>query len=1712
MHAGAGPRPEGRELALEKEGVEAGREVNLDAAVQVLVENVSVRRRPVRAQVSLKEDPRGGPFEGEVAGVELVKKVPRYLGEDRKPAAGAQVQAPDEREELRLSEPPALEGPVLARAKLELVAARVVLADDLDGDGEAEGKVVRQVGVGALVSRGGCLEGSKGLEHFAQNGAQNGSPGVAGGTDLSALPEALALLLGGVFLGAAVRQGQKEVRESGPGKPRQKVVSLPAARDQGARHLPGNLKRQQADVRIEGGLGNQPKNVHDELREEAFLRGRLPLKVASASPPGEARSLAEHQDDVLGAAHLYDYPGEPDERLKVVQIGTAGGNRLSKLLRVRNPADQTSVAASVLCLDKLDVCQRAPGADLLQQPQLDLLPSGLLLPACLLPGLLDRIGQDRQQLHHRVVGGLLGGSPKEVKGRVALGRDVLPAASRTGKKSLLVELEDVGQEELVSAKYDGLPLLNGLFDVGPDPERHLSGVRQVLSEVRASPRGVPRGSAALFGPVYPQRPFDGLREDHIRDVQVVGQLKRDPGLVRASDPENKRNESHSGREQLPHHLHLPGYVPPCAREHGRGQLRQESLPELAQARLGKQPQHPVQAVLVVYLAHHQEPPDAKEVQAPLVRLFGHLSGVVSAAHSLPSGSQRRARPLAPQGLRPSPEVQLRGPPTAKAYPPISSRAPGAQRQGNLRARAGACMELVQSRGGLDAEANGEGVSRGELSLTLDELRWAQLQVGPEFGFVLSPVVPRPQKQKKSRPRPESQVDEGSSARPGPSAAAKRQRPGASSQSKGSAGTGFWASEERGNCASSEVSFEGKATRQSGPSRVSASSEGLARDGAAPVSTAPGSGSAHAGAASPGVGLKSLRMVDFKGFSLALLERLSKTPGSKWFLQPVDPELDGVPDYFAVIENPMDFQTIREKLVRNMYKNPFGWQLDMRLVFYNALKYHKEGNAVREDALSLATEFEQRCRETGEVNPYYYPLLLERQEALPVRSSEIDAGLSLKLGRLDQTLLNRIFSLLNSGRGRGGADGSDCWRDGGEEEPTPEAIVEGLRFKPSLLRAQIALLVDSVIGVQEKYDSLPREDFSLRRDSARDRFLGEEVAMTPSSEEGVSEERGFASSPNVRAREESDEFGEECGLARMRAGASEPGSRREALNPSDSNSNDEQDLYCGAATLCVRGPPLGGGLLRGLLRGLPRELLLPHQDGFQPPPLEEPPPEDLEGLGGLLRQGVPDPDVSVLLGLVQVEPGESPVLGALLLDVRPDVLQDLLHRLALLQGLPDALLGEHVAKQDDAGLRLLRRGAGRLSRGSVPGPGLRARTRVRGLRGGPGRDGGVPEAGRGEVSGQELLREEVPRVRAQQDSAALGVQVVQLRRPLLRREALALLREALGPVGVRPEGAGDGGSGAGDADAGRVSGGNPHRDLLARDLKVVQGLYRVVALDGFLEQNASSSGPLGRPRLHRQDPAEDRKHPLQLFPPDPGKQPHQPVYHKQQGSRLGLDLVQLRQPGGSVLLGLGSLDGNGRVQDLLSAQLQGLRDGLHGVELNVADPLGPAGPVVPDDPNVPHIPGGAREELENVVLGRVQVQIQDQNSQVVSAGVLQVLPDLLQLGVGPRSPSKGLPGTAPAGTAGALFRARPGPHQRASSAPGRPEPLAVLPLPPAPPSRRSGAAPLGAAVLVPPASGRVRPAAIPGVRLAVALGFGLPHLARPSRPRPAVAAVHLAKAP
>ncbi|KAJ3705331.1 hypothetical protein LUZ61_009036 [Rhynchospora tenuis] len=99
-----------------------------------------------------------------------------------------------------------------------------------------------------------------------------------------------------------------------------------------------------------------------------------------------------------------------------------------------------------------------------------------------------------------------------------------------------------------------------------------------------------------------------------------------------------------------------------------------------------------------------------------------------------------------------------------------------------------------------------------------------------------------------------------------------------------------------------------------------------------------SGSGLKGSVS-GLSLKSVKrtpLPDRKTLE-EILEKLQKKDTYGVFAEPVDPE--ELPDYYDVIEHPMDFSTVRRKLVKNVYSSFEQFEDDVFLICSNAMQYN-----------------------------------------------------------------------------------------------------------------------------------------------------------------------------------------------------------------------------------------------------------------------------------------------------------------------------------------------------------------------------------------------------------------------------------------------------------------------------------------------------------------------------------------------------------------------------------------------------------------------------------------------------------------------------------------------------------------------------------------------------------------------------------------------------
>lgn len=96
----------------------------------------------------------------------------------------------------------------------------------------------------------------------------------------------------------------------------------------------------------------------------------------------------------------------------------------------------------------------------------------------------------------------------------------------------------------------------------------------------------------------------------------------------------------------------------------------------------------------------------------------------------------------------------------------------------------------------------------------------------------------------------------------------------------------------------------------------------------------------------------------KEMCLEIMDRIMKLPCAAVFLDPVNPERDGVPNYYTFIKHPIDLGSIYKKLLNNEYNGFHQWDKDMNLVWTNAEKFYKKNSYIGALADELRKHYEK----------------------------------------------------------------------------------------------------------------------------------------------------------------------------------------------------------------------------------------------------------------------------------------------------------------------------------------------------------------------------------------------------------------------------------------------------------------------------------------------------------------------------------------------------------------------------------------------------------------------------------------------------------------------------------------------------------------------------------------------------------------------------------
>ena len=74
--------------------------------------------------------------------------------------------------------------------------------------------------------------------------------------------------------------------------------------------------------------------------------------------------------------------------------------------------------------------------------------------------------------------------------------------------------------------------------------------------------------------------------------------------------------------------------------------------------------------------------------------------------------------------------------------------------------------------------------------------------------------------------------------------------------------------------------------------------------------------------------------------LEIMDKVMKRPCAALFLEPVDPDRDGAPNYYMVVKRPVDLGTIRRRLENDEYPSVAAWNREMNQMLKNLMEENR----------------------------------------------------------------------------------------------------------------------------------------------------------------------------------------------------------------------------------------------------------------------------------------------------------------------------------------------------------------------------------------------------------------------------------------------------------------------------------------------------------------------------------------------------------------------------------------------------------------------------------------------------------------------------------------------------------------------------------------------------------------------------------------------------
>lgn len=105
----------------------------------------------------------------------------------------------------------------------------------------------------------------------------------------------------------------------------------------------------------------------------------------------------------------------------------------------------------------------------------------------------------------------------------------------------------------------------------------------------------------------------------------------------------------------------------------------------------------------------------------------------------------------------------------------------------------------------------------------------------------------------------------------------------------------------------------------------------------------------------------------KELCIEIMTNLMKRPCSSLFLQPVNPELDGAPNYLKIVKKPTDLGTIKHHLEEGDYQSINAWWREMNLIWTNAEKFNGKESFMCYLAYEIKRNFDKEYKRVAITN-------------------------------------------------------------------------------------------------------------------------------------------------------------------------------------------------------------------------------------------------------------------------------------------------------------------------------------------------------------------------------------------------------------------------------------------------------------------------------------------------------------------------------------------------------------------------------------------------------------------------------------------------------------------------------------------------------------------------------------------------------------------------